>query len=82
MSKNNICIGLKAAMRAIKEGRASKLLVAADAKEQLTRPIIELAEAQSIETEYIETMKALGRFCQIDVGAAAAVIIKQQKIQQ
>ncbi len=76
MSKNNVCIGLKAAMRAIKEGRANKLLIAADANRQLTRPVIELAKEQVVEIEYVETMKALGRFCQIDVGAAAAVIIK------
>ncbi len=64
-------------MRAIKEGRASKLLVANDAQGQLTRPIIELAAERVVETEYVESMKALGRRCQIDVGAAAAVIIKQ-----
>ncbi len=76
MAENKFCTGLKASLRAIKEGRANKLLIAQDAQQSLTRPLITLAEQQAIDTEYVESMKALGRRCQIDVGAAAAVIIK------
>ncbi len=70
-------IGLKASMRAVKEGCVSKLFVAEDAQKNLTQPLVALAEASYIDTEYIASMKALGRLCQIDVGAAAAVIIKK-----
>ncbi len=77
MINGELRIGLKASMRAIKEGCVSKLFVAEDAPKNLTQPLIALAEASFIDTEYIASMKALGRLCQIDVGAAAAVIIKK-----
>ncbi len=72
-------IGVKASLRAIKEGSVSKLFVAKDAKKSLTQPLVTLAETNLIDTEYIASMKALGQLCQIDVGAAAAVIIKNKK---
>ncbi len=79
MINGELRIGLKASMRAIKEGCVSKLYVAKDAQQRLTQPLITLAEASSIDVEYILSMKALGRLCQIDVGAAAAVIIKNKE---
>ncbi len=72
-------VGLKASMRAIKEGYVSKLYVAKDAQQQLTQPLITLAETSLVDIEYVASMKALGRLCQIDVGAAAAVIIKNKE---
>ncbi len=73
-SKVSYSIGLKSSMRAIKEGCAAKLLVASDADEHVVRPLLELAECKRIEVEYVDSMRRLGQRCQIDVGAAAAVI--------
>ncbi len=73
-SKISYSIGLKSSMRAINEGCAAKLLVASDADEHVLRPLLQLAECKAVEVEYITSMRRLGQLCQIDVGAAAAVI--------
>lgn len=71
-----IVVGVKQSSRAITEGQAKLILVAADAQQHVTRRIIELAELSDIPIEYVSTMKQLGKLCKIDVGAATAVIIK------
>jgi len=69
-------IGLKQSMKAISEGLAEKLIIARDADQYVTRGVLKLAEEHGVRIEYCESMKALGKACEIDVGAATAVIIK------
>ena len=42
----------------------------------VVNPVIEIAKKKSVEIVYVESMKVLGRACNIDVGAATAVIEK------
>lgn len=69
-------IGLKQSTKAIVDGLAEKLIVASDADQYVTRDVLKLAEEKDVEIEFCESMKALGKACEIDVGAATAVIIK------
>ena len=69
-------IGLKQSTKAIADGLAEKLIIARDADQYVTRGVLKLAEEQDVEIEFCESMKALGKACEIDVGAATAVIIK------
>ncbi len=72
----NFRVGLKSSLRALKDNCAEKLIIAEDCDQHVSRQLIELAKEKSVTIEYVDTMKNLGQLCQIDVGAAAAVIIK------
>lgn len=72
----NVLVGIKQTTRAIADGKASKVYIARDAEQHVTRRVVELAGIHSVEIEYVDTMKELGHACNIDVGAATAVIIK------
>lgn len=76
LDRDRLRIGVKQSSKAITEGRALKVFVAKDAEQHVTRHIIELAERASVEIEFVDTMRTLGLACQIDVGAATAVITK------
>ena len=76
LESKQILVGVKQATRAIAEGKAYKVYIARDAEQHVTRRIVELASVHSVEIEYVNTMKELGSACNIDVGAATAVIIK------
>lgn len=69
-------IGIKQVSRALRDDRAMAVFVAIDAEVNVTHRIVELAKEKSVPIHYVATMNELGRFCHIDVGAAAAVIIK------
>lgn len=70
-------IGIKQSTRALIEDRAVKLFIARDVDPHVVRRIIALAEEKQVPVEYVETMAELGTACQIDVGAATAVVIKE-----
>ncbi len=72
----NIRVGLKSSLRALKDGCAEKIILAEDCDQHVSRQLIELAKEKEVAIEYVDTMKTLGQLCEIDVGAAAAVIIK------
>lgn len=52
------------------------MYVSKDADESLIKPLIELAEENSIDIIKVDTMKELGRLCGIDVSAATAALLK------
>lgn len=68
-------VGVKQVRRALANGRAKRLYLARDADPQLTRPLADQAQAQGVETVWLDSMKALGRDCGIAVGTAAAAVI-------
>ena len=72
-------IGVKQTSKAIIENKAKLVYVARDAEQHVTRRVLELSKNHRVEVEYIDSMKELGRMCNIDVGAATAVIINKNK---
>ena len=76
LESQTILVGVKQTTRSIADGHALKVYVARNAEQHVIRRVIELAAIHSVEIEYIDTMKELGYACNIDVGAATAVIIK------
>lgn len=76
LESQSILVGVKQTTRSISDGHALKVYVARNAEQHVIRRVIELADIHSVEIEYIDTMKELGYACNIDVGAATAVIIK------
>lgn len=73
---SKINVGVKQSTKAIATDRAFVLFVANDADQNIIKKVIDLAVERSIEIVYVDTMKELGRACNIDVGAATAVIEK------
>lgn len=67
-------VGLKQSLRAIDEGLVKKAFVAKDAAPNIYNKIVIACSKNSIEIEYVDTMKELGGICGIDVGAAVAVL--------
>lgn len=65
-------IGAKQVKNTIKSGKASKVYVASDCDENVSKPVIELAEAHNLPLFYINTRKELGEMCGIDVKASCA----------
>ncbi|MHC1685619.1 MAG: ribosomal L7Ae/L30e/S12e/Gadd45 family protein [Clostridiaceae bacterium] len=68
-------VGIKQSSKALKAGKSKKLFIAKDANENMVSELIELAIVNSVEIEYVSTMKELGKLCGIDVKAAAAVTV-------
>lgn len=69
-------VGIKQSIKAIKSGEAKAVYAALDADTKLIEPVVKLANENSLDIHYINTMKDLGRLCGIDVGAATAVLFK------
>jgi large subunit ribosomal protein L7A len=69
-------IGIKQTIKAVENKTAMTVFIARDADEKVVRALRELCLANSTEIVYAETMKLLGKACGIEVGAAAACIIK------
>lgn len=73
---HNKKIGIKQSSKAIASDRAMALYVAKDAEQHVVRSIVKLAEEKDVDVIYVESMLVLGQACDIDVGAATAVIVK------
>ena len=71
----NLKVGSKQIRKAIASGCAKAVYLALDADPCITEPIEELSEQMGIHPIWIESQKALGKACRIDVGAAAAAIV-------
>lgn len=69
-------IGIKQSLKILKQDRALVVYIAKDAEKYVVRSIVELAEEKQIPIIYVEDMLVLGKACNIDVGAATAVIVK------
>ena len=74
--ENSMVVGTKQTLKLLNEDGLSEVLLAQDADAYVTREIEELAQAKQVKITYVESMKKLGRQCNISVGAAAAGILK------
>lgn len=70
-------VGVKQTTKAVKNGVAKIVYVAKDADEKLTKPLIDLCNQNNVELIYVPTMEKLGTLCCINVGAAAACVVKE-----
>ncbi|GAA0127439.1 MULTISPECIES: ribosomal L7Ae/L30e/S12e/Gadd45 family protein [Clostridium] len=68
-------VGIKQTTKALKAKQGKILYIAKDVDPKIANPILELAKANYLQIEYVETMKDLGKLCSIDVSAATALIL-------
>lgn len=69
-------VGLKQTRKAAAGGRASLVVLALDADPALTEPIAALCREKEIPLEQASSMKELGSWCGISVGASAVALLK------
>lgn len=73
---NNKVVGLKQSLKALEKDSVKTIYIAKDADEKVIRNIKDLCQKNSIEPVYAESMKVLGKACNIEVGAAVVCILK------
>jgi len=74
--KNDLIIGSKQTLKAIKNGEVAEVVIAADADQYVTSKVSQLAEQMNVPCVQVDSRKKLGKACGIDVGTAT-VAIKQ-----
>lgn len=71
---NQVIIGTKQTMKALKDGQIKELVVAADADDHVLNEVLLLAEENEVPVTKVDSMQKLGKACGIEVGAATAAI--------
>lgn len=73
----NRVIGIKQVSKAVKRESVMSVFIADDADERVTAPLVLLCEEHGVAVEHAGSMQELGKACGIEVGAAAAAVLKQ-----
>lgn len=69
-------VGTKQVLRAMKAGKLVRAYVANDVDTFLFQQVVRSAESAGIPVTRVDTMKALGEACGVQVGTAAAGILR------
>ncbi|AQS57957.1 ribosomal L7Ae/L30e/S12e/Gadd45 family protein [Desulforamulus ferrireducens] len=69
-------IGAKQTAKAVERQQAKQVFWAADAEARVVDPILRNCSSKNIPTIKVDSMKELGRACNIEVGCAIAAIIE------
>jgi large subunit ribosomal protein L7A len=70
-------VGIKQTLKKMNKETCKFVCIAKDAELKVIEPIIEKAQSLKIQIVYINSMIELGKLCDIDVGAAAALFLKE-----
>lgn len=70
-------VGVKQSKKAIRDGKAARVLIALDAEQRVLRPICDLCREMNVPVEEVATMAELGDACSIDVGAAVVAVLSE-----
>lgn len=73
-SAKNRIVGTKQTLKAIEKGLAKMVFVAADAETRVTAPVVALCREKGITVVTVDSMKNLGKACNIEVGCAVAAL--------
>lgn len=68
-------VGTKQTLKQLEKGVVKTVFVAKDADDRVTGQVLELAKAQNVTVEFVESMKELGKMCNVEVKTAVAAII-------
>ena len=71
-----ILVGSKQLRKALKNDRVAAVFLAENADPRLTDEICKCCGEAGIQPAWVPSMRELGRACGIDVGAAAAAVLK------
>ena len=76
LSQRKVVVGSKQLRKALQAGRTECVFLAENADPAITEPIEEMCGKLHIQITWIRSMADLGRACGIEVGAAAAAVIR------
>jgi len=76
LQAQEVVVGTKQTVRALKEGNVREVVIAEDADKAITDKIVEAAKEANVPVIKVDSMKKLGKACKIQVGAAAVAIIR------
>ena len=71
-------VGVREARKHLERGQVERVVVAQDAETSVVDDLVREAAAHGVTIDYTETMVELGRACGIQVGAAAAALLRVQ----
>ena len=69
-------VGVREARKHLERGLVERVIVARDADAPVTDDLVREAGVRGVTIDYTETMVELGRACGIQVGAAAAALLR------
>ncbi|MBU3111720.1 ribosomal L7Ae/L30e/S12e/Gadd45 family protein [Clostridium lacusfryxellense] len=69
-------VGVKQTLKALKNNKGKVLYIAKDAESSITDPIVKLANINTLQIIFVDTMKELGNLCDIDVASATALSLE------
>ena len=69
-------VGSKAVLRALKAGEAVRVYIAADTDMFLYQKVVRAAEEAGLRPVKVQTGKELGRACGLQIGCAAAALLR------
>ena len=69
-------VGVKQSRKAVAGGNAAEAFIAEDCEENIKTDFAELCRQYSVPLHVVPTMTELGAACGIQVGAAAAVLLR------
>ncbi|HEX2944704.1 MAG TPA: ribosomal L7Ae/L30e/S12e/Gadd45 family protein [Clostridia bacterium] len=76
LRKCNKAVGIKQTIKAVENNSAKAVFIAKDADEKVIGSLKALCLTKSVELEYVDTMKQLGKAVGIEVGASAVCLLK------
>lgn len=71
---NNLIIGTKQTVKALKNGKVKEVFVAKDADVRIIAKVVNAAKGMDVPVTFVDSMKRLGKACGIDVGAATVAL--------
>ena len=71
-----VVVGAKQLRKALRNGTAKRVYLAKNADPAITEPIMAQCQLNSVEHTWVRSMTDLGRACGIEVGAAAAAVLR------
>ena len=77
LASSNRVVGVKQSRKAIREGRAARVFLAADADPAITDPVADGCSRAGIPVETEYTMAQLGKACRITVGASVVAVLAE-----
>lgn len=77
LKTENKVVGVKQLRKELEAGNVAHAFLAEDADPGIMGPLERLCRQTGTEYQWVPTMAELGRVCSIDVGAAAAGVLKR-----
>ena len=76
LTKFKLVVGTKQLKKALNQGTAQQVFLAANADPAITQMLESLCQLNQTPYVWVRSMQDLGRACGIDVGAAAAAVLR------